>query len=281
MTVEERLARLETAVSKLDTAASLNDQLSGYYTSIFSGEEIDKAAARILATPGTGAITPDAIGAAPAGFGLGKSVAETVLSQNDDLNTVINNGVYLITAASIINGPTISDGLPSTLDATLIVETGRYSCIVRQWLYPGTQGMQDYILTRCCKIGIWQPWEWVNPQMALGIEYRTIERYMGKPVYIKLVNCGVFAAPGTTKTVTFDDTGALSHVVDFGGEVPARGSTWAIPTFLFGASYEDSSIIQVEPRITSGNGIIYLYTKTRDLTSNTSYVWVKYTKNTD
>ena len=29
--------------------------------------------------------------------------------------------------------------------------------------------------------------EWVNPPMILGIEYRTTERYLGKPVYTKLI----------------------------------------------------------------------------------------------
>ena len=123
--------------------------------------------------------------------------------------------------------------------------------------------------------------EWISPPMSIGVEYRTVERYLDKPVYIKLVNCGTFAAPGTTKTVTFDNTGTLSRIVDFGGEIMESGSVWAFPTFLYGSSYEDSSIVLAEARVTGGNGLIYLYTKTRDLTSNSSYVWVKYTKNTD
>ena len=128
---------------------------------------------------------------------------------------------------------------------------------------------------------VWMPFEWVNPPMDLGVEYRTVERYLGKPVYIKLVNCGTFAAPGTTKTVTFDNTGTLSRIVDFGGEIMESGSVWAFPTFLFGSSFSDPSIVLAEARVTGGIGLIYLYTKTRDLTSNSSYVWVKYTKNTD
>ena len=34
------------------------------------------------------------------------------------------------------------------------------------------------------------PWECVNPPMALGVEYRTKERYNGKAVYTKLVSLG-------------------------------------------------------------------------------------------
>ena len=35
--------------------------------------------------------------------------------------------------------------------------------------------------------------EYANPPMNLGIEYRTTERYRGKPVYVKLVDCGEIA----------------------------------------------------------------------------------------
>ena len=35
--------------------------------------------------------------------------------------------------------------------------------------------------------GTWQDIEWVNPPMQPGTEYRTTERYLGKPVYKKLI----------------------------------------------------------------------------------------------
>lgn len=38
--------------------------------------------------------------------------------------------------------------------------------------------------------GNWQPVEWINPPMQLGVEYRTIERYLGKPVYVQVVDFG-------------------------------------------------------------------------------------------
>ena len=43
--------------------------------------------------------------------------------------------------------------------------------------------------------------EWINPPMRLGVEYRTTERYLGKPVYVKVVDCGNLP-DGTTKEVT-------------------------------------------------------------------------------
>ena len=41
--------------------------------------------------------------------------------------------------------------------------------------------------------GIWDPLEWVNPPMQLGVEYRTTERFLGKPVYVKAINFGAVA----------------------------------------------------------------------------------------
>ena len=39
--------------------------------------------------------------------------------------------------------------------------------------------------------------EWLNPPLIVGTEYRTKERYNGKPVYVKVVNCGAMPAVNT------------------------------------------------------------------------------------
>ena len=44
--------------------------------------------------------------------------------------------------------------------------------------------------------GTWHDWECVNPPLREGVEYRTKERYLGKPVYTKLINFG--ALPNAT-----------------------------------------------------------------------------------
>ena len=38
--------------------------------------------------------------------------------------------------------------------------------------------------------GRWLEWEWVNPPMEPGVEYRTTERHNGQPVYVKVINFG-------------------------------------------------------------------------------------------
>ena len=35
--------------------------------------------------------------------------------------------------------------------------------------------------------------EWINPPMSVGVEYRTTERFFGRPVYYKIVDCGQIA----------------------------------------------------------------------------------------
>lgn len=62
--------------------------------------------------------------------------------------------------------------------------------------------------------------EFQNPPMKEGIEYRTTERYMGKPVYVKMVNLG----EGTNgKTVNVGTT-EMIHV-----ECRAIYSGWSLP----------------------------------------------------
>lgn len=48
-----------------------------------------------------------------------------------------------------------------------------------------------------------EPFEWDNPPMVPGVEYRTTERWNGKPVYATLVDCQHWAVG---KTVTTDIT---------------------------------------------------------------------------
>ena len=44
--------------------------------------------------------------------------------------------------------------------------------------------------------------EWLNPPLLPGIEYRTTERYNGKPVYVKMVDIGTAATKDVDVTIT-------------------------------------------------------------------------------
>lgn len=47
--------------------------------------------------------------------------------------------------------------------------------------------------------------EWVNPPMKIGTEYRTTERYNGKPVYVKLFSTGVVPSSAGVYSYTYSD----------------------------------------------------------------------------
>ena len=120
--------------------------------------------------------------------------------------------------------------------------------------------------------------EWVNPPMMIGIEYRTTERYKGKPVYIKAVDTG--ALPNATfKSVAASFPNA-NAIVDYGGEAYQDVDHFIpLPCLKYGSdSYNNEKGVQV----TLSNGSSITIATMTDFSSFTSSsVWVKYTKSTD
>ena len=53
--------------------------------------------------------------------------------------------------------------------------------------------------------------EWLNPPVEDNVEYKTTERYRGKPIYTRAVNCGTVPNAGSSKTVSID--GSISRVI--------------------------------------------------------------------
>lgn len=130
------------------------------------------------------------INAAPGEFGLG-GVAK-FLAASDDLNTIWRPGWYQF-RNSPVNAPTVSsDGWDGEYSAMFV--QGRNSENVTQTILCGNAkevfGCQ---IKRVCVAQEWQPWEWVNPPLRNGVEYRTTERFWGRPVYYKIVDCGQIA----------------------------------------------------------------------------------------
>ncbi len=115
-----------------------------------------------------------------------------------DANDAVKNGVYAISRSTLnLPGPDM-DMWEYTY---LKVDVGdRPDAYIKQTITSPYQGWHQCDVTRCFydPRGGWQPWEWVNPPTLLGVEYRTTERYLGKPVYKKLVDLG--EAPSTKAT---------------------------------------------------------------------------------
>ena len=58
----------------------------------------------------------------------------------------------------------------------------------------------------------WGEWEYLNPPMLLGTEYRTTERNLGKPVYAKAVDFGALPA-SKSKTVSYSSAASTPLAV--------------------------------------------------------------------
>lgn len=115
----------------------------------------------------------------------------------------------------------------------------------------------------------WQPFEWEHPPMQLGVEYRTVERYNGKPVYVKAINFG--ALPNNAnKSVEHgvEDMGICFEL--FGNSSP--NSAPSIGVNLIG----DSRVTEI---YRAGN-VIYIGSHVAFQTSS-AIVVMKYTKTTD
>lgn len=62
---------------------------------------------------------------------------------------------------------------------------------------------------------VWMPFEWEHPPMKIGVEYRTSERYNGKPVYAKAINFG--QAPNATYKDVSHGIENFSQLVSYTG----------------------------------------------------------------
>lgn len=193
-------------------------------------------------------------GKAPAGYGLGGTFGDYIA----DADNATVDGKYR-TNSGTLNLPDGVDGMFGVIDVTTI----RPDKALLQKFCPGTGGYQRYSLERRCISGVWQPWEWANPPMFIGVEYRTTERYLGKPVYVKLVNFGKYPASGT-KTVAHK----ISNVENIVSCLGTSSLGYSVNGYSYvSAFYADKTNINI--------------TVTADVSNNEVKVMLKYTKTTD
>lgn len=207
------------------------------------------------------------IGAAPDGFGLGGSA--TMLTSADNLDTLMKNGWFqyrlnnppqgtlptvLVSYASLIRVSTA--GAVCVQEAFDATDSLFHGTVLRRTIYGLGAGAKIY------------PWEWVNPPIQLGGEYRTTERYMGKPVYVKLVNFG--ALPNTTYRVVTHGISNIEYVIKAYGSAGNKN----IPTNNFnGTSPYLVSVVADKTDIAVLTDF--------DASAYSSNIIVKYTKTTD
>ena len=184
-------------------------------------------------------------GVAPAGYGLGETspyIAKTSESGEYDADTIDKTGFF----AAKTNTPTGKWCYGLHVNR---LDNKAFQLLTSEF------SEKEFALRKKIS-GVWQPWEWVNPPMQLGIEYRTVERYNGKPVYAKLLNFG--ALPNSTSKSFAHGISSLGYVVDIYGQ---------------GVAGQDVKVSVDTTNIT--------ITSTSNLSAVTAYPVIKYTKTTD
>ena len=251
------MAQIVTITNPLTGQPAQVDQLD------HTAQQIDDGIARAL--PGGGIDTLLA-GKAPAGFGLGGKYGVDITGSNGDANNAKYNGWY-VTDESTANLPT---KLPYSTSKEGTILTAVRGTQVKQIFFDNIHG---YIATRLgnAGTGAWSEWEYVNPPMELGVEYRTTERYQGKPVYVKLVNFG--ALPNASKAEVYHEIPDINYIVSVTGTAKNTTDGW---TFNFQSSprlpYVSALMVSTESIVASTSV---------DWSKYNLYVTIKYTKATD
>lgn len=184
---------------------------------------------------------------APGGYGLGE-YAKHVSSA--EIDRTVLNGFYQLS-----NSITV-DGVALYYPRMVVIAGDEKNLIQELYSIVGNNKLR-----RQCENSVWQPWEWENPPMQLGVEYRTTKRCEGKPVYAKRISLG--ALPNNSeKTVSYEVIGytPVSHEETF-----VSTSGWKLCT------YPDIVVIP------NGDGYCTVKT-TADFSMYTGYTTLEYVK---
>lgn len=117
---------------------------------------------------------------------------------------------------------------------------------------------------------IWGAWEWENPPLNLGVEYRTTMHYLGKPVYAQIVELGALPA-ATRKAVTWNAAGTgiplyMAVLTSSGGVVIGTGKDYTISSseIITGCSHTSVTIETVLDLSATTAVALIVYAKTTD-----------------
>lgn len=143
---------------------------------------------------------------APAGYGLG-----TYGKECNDCNNAIANGFYSLSGSTLKNGPSADTYL--WYGSMFVVN--RLGNMIEQVIF-----YDNRAAFRSCMDGVWGEWEHLNPPMVLGVEYRTTERWNGKPVYTVLTSCGAIGASVTNVDTIIPTSATVIRHADTIGNMP-------------------------------------------------------------
>ena len=242
---------------------------AGDYTAAMVGARPDTwmpSAADVGARPDTWMPSAADVGAAPAGYGLGDGCYG--LTSADDVNTVWKTGWYYWGTDIPVNAPVF---LGNNQRVLMHVQGVSKNNFVQEFF-----SVNDSLKTlarRSYAGGAMGELEYVNPPLVANTEYRTTERYLDKPVYVKAVDCGSLPA-STYKEISH----GASNVDKILPPIGHTSEGWTIPTLAYGGNISTSIGTTVD--VVANKSSIYIVTN-RDRSSATATVLIKYTKTTD
>lgn len=117
-------------------------------------------------------------------------------------------------------------------------------------------------VTKAKIAGVWKPFEWENPPLQLGVEYRTTKKFRNKTVYVKTIDFG--ALPNNSHK-------SIVHNLTKTAVVSLSACSTDGKYYFPSASNND----RIDLYINAANIVI---TTTADWSSVNAYVTVEYTK---
>ena len=149
------------------------------------------------------------LGAASAGYGLGRQTGLTKITTLAQMDGTANCGWYDVALTDgniggMTKGGLRVDAAPHGITQTFFGHSGASTPEIFECKRVWTSNTQA-----------WGEWEWKNPPMWAGVEYRTTERKEGKVVYTKLVNFGTM--PNATRKTVLHNTSGVTQMLRCAG----------------------------------------------------------------
>ena len=120
--------------------------------------------------------------------------------------------------------------------------------------------------TNCLYHMVGEEQEWVNPPMKNKVEYRTIKRFFGNPVYTKAINVGTVEAKND-KSFTIEN---IDQIVTMAGYACKENAVYPIPGF---GSKEGTPLFNIRK-----SGTITFMVYNYNDNAFDVYVYIEYTK---
>lgn len=116
--------------------------------------------------------------------------------------------------------------------------------------------------------GVVGEWEWVNPPMVLGTEYRTTEWWNGKPVYTKVIYMGALHDNGTISisvnakvTAVIDIRGYIYNSVEKTYAPIVTASNGVLATYTWVSATEQDAFVYIRTLVAMPNREAYAVLK--------------------